>query len=97
MRAYKIESLVPGSAFNDGHFCLAAAAGIWQDPRFIPLFVEDAKRKYLQGERGGSLAKVGLTHLSTDELAENIQEKIAGSYIYNLVGNSEKSFRLSLQ
>ncbi|WP_296602227.1 hypothetical protein [Nocardioides sp.] len=89
---YKIEAIVPAFAFNDGHFSLAAAAGIWKDPRSIPMFVEEAKLEYLAKEKGGSLAKVGLTDLPTEELAKKLQEKLASSYIYNLVWNSDKDF-----
>jgi hypothetical protein len=90
--SYKIESVLPGSAFNDGHFSLAAAAGIWRDPRSIPVFVEETKLKYLNDEKSGSLAKVGLANVTNDQLADKIKAKVSSSYIYNLVWNSEKNF-----
>lgn len=89
---YKVESVFPGSAFNDGHFSLAAVTGIWADPRTLPLSVHEGKRKYLEDEKGGSLAKAGLSGLSADEIASKIKEKIAANYIYNLVWNSEKGY-----
>lgn len=89
---YKVESVFPGSAFNDGHFSLAAVTGIWADPRTLPVSVDDGKRKYLEDQKGGSLAKAGLSGLSADEIASKIKEKIAANYIYNLVWNSEKGY-----
>jgi hypothetical protein len=89
---YKVESVFPGSAFNDGHFSLAAVTGIWADPRTLPLSVDEGKRKYLEGKKGGSLAKAGLSGLSAEEIASKIREKIAANYIYNLVWDSEEGY-----
>lgn len=47
--------------------------------------LHDAKFGYLQREKRGKLLKAGLGTLGRDQLATLIKEKVAGSYLYNLV------------
>ncbi|KQQ43091.1 hypothetical protein ASF50_03600 [Nocardioides sp. Leaf307] len=89
---YKIESSLSSFAFNDGHFALAAVAGIWRDPRSVPLHLDPSKLEYLSKEKSGSLIRADLAGLTAEQIAQSIQEKLSSSYIYNLVWNSEKDY-----
>lgn len=89
---YKIENTWAPLAFNDGHFSMAAATGIWRDPRTIPISVEAAKLDYLAREKAGSLSRAGLAGMSSEELAEQLQLRLAQSYIFSLRWNSELNY-----
>lgn len=89
---YKIESSFAPLAFNDGHFSMAAATGIWRDPRMISISVDAAKMDYLSRAKSGSLARGGLAELSSEELAEQLQQRLAQSYIFSLKWNSELGY-----
>jgi hypothetical protein len=90
--SYKIERAFETVDFNDGPFSLATVAGIWKDPRELPMFVDEARTKYLAEHKAGSLAKADLSGLSAGELADQLQAKLATSYIYNLRWDSEIGF-----
>jgi hypothetical protein len=46
--------------------------------------LDDAKWKYLQGQKGGSVKRAGLAELDAAGVASRMREKVDGSYIYRL-------------
>ena len=56
-------------------------------PKMIDDFevqLDEAKWKYLQGQKGGSLKRAGMAGLDAVGIAKRIREKVDGSYIYRL-------------
>lgn len=89
---YKIENSIAPLAFSDGHFSMAAATGVWTDPRAVPIFVEEAKMDYLTREKPGSLSRAGLSGMAPDTVAERIRQRLAQNYIFNLRWNSQLNY-----
>jgi len=51
--------------------------------------VSDARLDYLRSAKAGSMERAGLHNMSASQLAETIRNKIAASYIYNMVHDLE--------
>jgi hypothetical protein len=81
--SYKIERLHQPED-GDRRFSLNA---LTPAPRLFDDFkvqVDEAKWKYLQEEKGGSLKRAGMRGLDAAGIASRIREKVDGSYIYRL-------------
>ena len=81
--SYKIERLhMPED--GDRRFSLNA---LTPTPKMIDDFeveLEEAKHKYLQEEKSGSLRRAGLADLNAGQIASRIRQKVDDSYIYRL-------------
>jgi hypothetical protein len=86
---YKIQNSLAPLAFHDGHFSMAAATGIWEDPRSVDIVINPAKLGYLKQEKSGTLSRAGLDDLTEGEIAEQLQQRMAQSYIFNIKWNSD--------
>jgi hypothetical protein len=87
--SYKIERPVFPGFEVDTEFAINAV-----NPLPLPLDdfrieVEEAKLGYLKDAKAGSMERAGLAAVNTATLAGIIREKVADSYIYNLVFDRE--------
>jgi len=89
MLSFKIERpVIPGFEI-DTHMSLNAVS---EQPLPLDDFtveVTEARLGYLRTAKAGSMERAGLQNMSAGELAEAIKDKIAGSYIYNMVHVAE--------
>jgi hypothetical protein len=81
--SYKIERLHQA---NDGdrRFSLNALTPAPQMIDDFEVQLDEAKWKYLQDEKGGSLKRAGMAGLGAAGIASRIREKVDDSYIYRL-------------
>jgi hypothetical protein len=87
--SYKIERPVIDGFEEDTYFALNAINLKPQALDSMDVVVEDAKMKYLQSFKGGSLSVAGLEHYSSKDLASEIKRKINSSYIYSMSYSKE--------
>ncbi len=97
--SYKIERMHwPQEA--DRRFSLNA---LTPAPRLIEDFevqLDEAKWKYLQAHKGGSLKRAGMAGLNATDIGERIREKVDGSYIYRMaraVGADTLKFNVMIE
>lgn len=83
--SYKIERAVYAGFEVDTEMSLNAISGCIVRLEDCTIQLDDAKHEYLMREKLGKLQKAGLEDLDRDQLAALIREKVAASYIYNLV------------
>ncbi len=82
---YKIERAVYRGFEVDTEMALNAVSEYVLPLEEFTVLLEEAKHKYLLGEKLGKLQKAGIADLDREDLAALIKAKIDASYIYNLV------------
>lgn len=83
--SYKIERPVFPGFEVDTEFALNAISLLPLPLDNFEIEVEEAKLAYLKSAKEGSVTRAGLEAITSAKLAELIKDKIAASYIYNLV------------
>jgi hypothetical protein len=82
---YKIERGVYPGFESDTLFSLNAISSTVVPLNECEVEVEEAKLKYLQEKKEGSMKKSGLLSLAREEVQAKIRERLASNYIFNMV------------
>ncbi len=86
---YKIERAVYPGWESDTLFSLNSISSTVVPLEECEVEVEEAKLRYLQEEKEGSMKKSGLLSISTEELQAKIRERLASNYIFNMTYRAE--------
>lgn len=87
--SYKIERPVIDGFKVDTQFSLNAIHLDIQELNTMNIVVDEAKLKYIRDNKIGSLLSAGLENISSQELANEIKQKINSNYIYSMSYNAE--------
>ncbi len=82
---YKIERGVYPGFESDMTFSLNAVSSSIVPLDECEVLVEEAKLKYLQEQKEGSMKKSGLLPLTREEVQVKIRQRLASNYIFNMV------------
>lgn len=86
---YKIERGVYPGFESDTLFSLNSMSSFVVPLDECEVEVEEAKQRYLQEAKEGSMKKAGLLSLSRQELQTKIRERLASNYIFNMEYKAE--------
>ncbi len=86
---YKIERGVYPGFESDTIFSLNAISNTVVPLDECEVEVEEAKLKYLQERKEGSMKRTGLLSITKEDLQAKIRERLASNYIFNMVFMAE--------
>lgn len=89
--SYKIECPVIPNFSNDIRFSLNSLTSNAIPLQDLELILDQAKHQYLLKEKEGSMRRIGMLHMTTDEITTQIKAKLDSNYLYNLAWTNRES------